>query len=62
MRFAKLEMNIIVAFFLAYFKDIELCDEQGKPTSQLPAVDRNRHTAHKPDETVFLKYNVRADQ
>ena len=56
MRFAKLEMNLIVAFFLAYFDDIQLCDDNGNPTSKLPAVDRNRHTAHKPNERVFLKY------
>lgn len=62
MRFAKLEMNIILAFFLAYFDDIELCDERGNRTSKLPAVDRNRHTAHKPDEQIYLKYKVRIEK
>lgn len=56
MRFAKLEINLIVAFFVAYFDNIQLCDERGNPTSKLPAVDRNRHTAHLPDERIYLKY------
>ena len=61
MRFAKLEINIIVAFFLAYFDEITLSDEQGRPTDKIPPVNRNRHTAHKPDEHIYLKYKVRKD-
>lgn len=59
MRFAKIEMSIIVAFFVAYFDDIQLCDEDGNPTDQLPKIDRNRHTAHKPHGKIYLKYRVR---
>ena len=59
MRFAKLEINIIVAFFLAYFDELRLSDEQGRPTNNIPPKNRNRHTAHKPDEDVYLKYRVR---
>lgn len=59
MRFAKLEINIIVAFFLAYFDDVRLADEQDNSTDKLPPTDLNFHTAHKPKERVYLKYKVR---
>ena len=59
MRFAKLEINLIVAFFLAYFSDIQLSDKQGNITNKIPPVNRNRHTAHKPDENIYIKYKVR---
>ena len=58
MRFAKLEINLIVAFFLAYFDEIQLCDEKGNSTSKIPAVNRNSTTATRPDERVFLGYKV----
>ena len=60
MRFAKLENNLIVAFFLAYFDNIQLSDGQGNITTRIPSVNRNRHSAHKPDENIYLKYQVRA--
>lgn len=59
MRFAKLENNLIVAFFLAYFKDIKIADQKGNDTTRIPHTDRNHHTAHKPDGKTFLKYTVR---
>ena len=62
MRFAKLEMNIIIAFFLAYFDDIQLCDKVGNLVSTPPATDRNKHTASKPDEPIYLKYKVRTEK
>ncbi|KAF2769691.1 cytochrome P450 [Teratosphaeria nubilosa] len=58
MRFAKLENNMIVAFFLAYFDDIKLADENGRETDRVPPANRNRYTAHKPDEVVYLKYKL----
>lgn len=62
MRFAKIEMSMIVAFFVAYFTDIRLVDENGKPTEKLPQEDRNRHTAHKPSPRVYLKYRSRDEK
>ena len=59
MRFAKLEINIIVAFFLAYFDELQPADKDGNPREKLPPTDLNRHTAHKPEEHVYLKYKVR---
>ncbi|KAM3418058.1 hypothetical protein BST61_g6264 [Cercospora zeina] len=61
MRFAKLEINLIVAFFVAYFDNIQLLDEQKKPKTEAWFVDRNRHGSHKPEETVYLKYQVRQE-
>lgn len=58
MRFAKLENNIIVAFFMAYFDQVELCDEVGNHKDKVPKVNFNNHTAHKPDEKVYLKYRA----
>ena len=57
MRFAKLENNMIVAFFAAYF-DFQLTDKNGNRTKPSP-VDRNEHTAHKPHEPMYLKYSLR---
>lgn len=59
MRFAKLEQNIITAFFLAYF-DVSVCDSEGGPRmGKLPVTDKNRFTAHKPSEKVYLRYEVK---
>lgn len=58
MRFAKLENNIIVAFFTSYFDDVQLCDEVGNLVNKVPRVNFNNHTAHKPDEKIFLKYRA----
>ncbi|KAK5120820.1 hypothetical protein LTR85_005887 [Meristemomyces frigidus] len=60
MRFAKLENNLIVAFFLAYFDEIKLSDAKGNETTRIPPTNRNRHSAHKPDEKIYLKYKVAA--
>lgn len=51
MRFAKLEQNIIVAFWLAYF-DFEL----ERPTGDLPVSDKNAPSAQKPKEQVRIRY------
>lgn len=60
MRFAKLEQNIIIAYFLAYF-DFELCDHQGVTGLQPPEVNLNAYTASKPKQPVYVKYKVRKD-
>lgn len=61
MRFAKLEINLIVAFFLAYFDNIQLLDEHKKPKTRTWDVDRNRHGSYKPTETTYLGYRVRPE-
>lgn len=58
MRFAKLEMSIITALFAATF-DWELVDVEGKPMKELPAIDRQKPSAHKPHTPVRLRYTVR---
>ncbi|KAK3073790.1 hypothetical protein LTR53_004314 [Teratosphaeriaceae sp. CCFEE 6253] len=58
MRFAKLEMAVILAFFVAYFDDFVVSDAQGNETSRIPPPNRNFHTAHKPDEKVYLGYKT----
>lgn len=58
MRFAKLENNIITAFWMAAFKDMQLVDKKGK-ASGLPAVDRNLHSAAKPTQKVYINYKLR---
>jgi len=54
MRFAKLEMNVIIAHFLAMF-DYNLCDHRGEKVHELPKVDQNAHSASKPNKPVYFK-------
>lgn len=58
MRFAKLEMSIIGALFVAMF-DFRLFDDQGNKVDRAPFTSRNRHSAAKPDEQLRLRYTVR---
>jgi sterol 14-demethylase len=58
MRFAKLEQNIITAYFLATF-DFYLQDKNGVRLSVPPKVDLNRHSAHKPRDGMLLKITTR---
>lgn len=58
MKFAKLEQNIIVAFFLAMF-DFGLSDEEGNPVDSPPPVDLNMYSSWKPDDPIFLKLRAR---
>jgi hypothetical protein len=60
MRFAKLEMNVIIAYFLATFDEYHLCDRAGEAVRGLPPVDVEGHTAIKPVRPVFLKLHPRA--
>ncbi|WPG98355.1 Hypothetical protein R9X50_00114400 [Acrodontium crateriforme] len=59
MRFAKLENNMLVSFFLAYFDEITLADRNGNDTATLPRVNRNSPTAAKPLDPIWLKYKVK---
>lgn len=58
MRFAKLEMAVIVAMFSAMF-DWEYLDGEGRVMTEAPVVDRDRLLAHKPAHPVRLRYTVR---
>ncbi|XPS91751.1 Sterol 14-alpha-demethylase [Ascochyta lentis] len=58
MRFAKLEQNIITAYFLASF-DFSLADESGKTLSVPPKVDQNGHSASKPKDPPYLRVSTR---
>jgi sterol 14-demethylase len=54
MRFAKLEQNIITAYFIASF-DFHLEDKRGNRMTTAPMIDFNRHSAHKPKIPPFLR-------
>jgi len=62
MRFAKLEQNIILSYFLALF-DFELCDAEGKRIDKIPDnwENHNGWNAAKPDQSLKLKYSLRKD-
>jgi hypothetical protein len=57
-QFAKLEMNLIVAYFLATF-DYELTDGEGRSTTETPEVNMNCYVPAKPEIKVCLKYRRR---
>ncbi len=61
MRFAKLESNIITAFFLATF-EYSVCGADGEDLASLPPIDMNSWAAAKPSSPVFLKYRLREKQ
>ncbi len=58
MRFAKLEMGIIAACFVAMF-DYELLDIHGDKLTSSPVTDRNEISASGPKEPVRLRYALR---
>jgi cytochrome P450 len=58
-RFAKLENNLVVAFFLAYFSEFELTDKRGSPIGCVPACDRDNYTPRKPTQGLCLKLKDR---
>ncbi|OLN96761.1 Obtusifoliol 14-alpha demethylase 1 [Colletotrichum chlorophyti] len=60
MRFAKLEMAVTTAIFVARF-DFHLVDGEGKRLDKVPedSVDRNTHSACKPRKRLYLKYTPR---
>ncbi|CBY02103.1 similar to cytochrome P450 [Plenodomus lingam JN3] len=60
MRFAKLEQNIILAYFVAAF-EFSLQDGNGRLLTVPPRVDYNRHSAHKPKERQYLKVSPRGE-
>lgn len=54
MRFAKLENNLITAYFVASF-DFHLEDKSGKKLDVAPMVDFNGHSAHKPKVPRYVR-------
>ena len=54
MRFAKLEQNLITAYFIASF-DFDLEDKRGNKMSDVVVMDFNRHSAHKPQKSHMLR-------
>lgn len=58
MRFAKLEQNIIAAYFLATF-DFNLEDRSGQVLAVAPKVDVNGHSAFKPKDPPYIRVSVR---
>lgn len=60
LQFAKLEQNIIGAYFLARF-DYEVVDAKGAPIAELPPLDRNVHSTGKPPVRSYLRYWKRED-
>ena len=61
MKFAKLEMNIIIAHFLATFDEYHLCDRTGEVVRGLPKVNVEGHGASKPSRPVYLKVHRREE-
>lgn len=60
MKFAKLEQNIITAFFCTMF-DFHLADKNGNRVAETVKVNTNKYNASKPDKTMYLKYTLRED-
>jgi len=58
MKFAKLEMFIIIATFVAMF-DYTLEDVNGKTIQGPPPVDRSGHASAKPATPMRLRYKLR---
>ena len=54
-QFAKLEQNLITAFFLANF-DYILSDKSGNLVTSTPPVNFNGHSAQKPTQHIYLKF------
>lgn len=61
MRFAKLEMALITAYWVGMF-DFEFSDKDGNRIVPLPSaliMDRNNHSAKKPEKNMYLRYKLR---
>lgn len=58
-RFAKLEMAVMISMFVAHF-DYHLVDAEGNPTvTTADMMDRSQHQVHRPTRPVFVKYEPR---
>ena len=61
MRFAKLEQNIITAFFCTMF-DFHLEDDAGNRLAETVKVNSNNYSASPPDRPMYLGYAAREEQ
>ncbi|KAI1478870.1 cytochrome P450 [Daldinia eschscholtzii] len=62
MRFAKLEITIIMAYFIALFEFELASDVHGTPTTTRPPLpNRNDHFSTKPKQPGYLRYRPRSD-
>ncbi|KAK5657428.1 hypothetical protein OQA88_3000 [Cercophora sp. LCS_1] len=59
MKFAKLEMYIIVAMFASMF-DYTLENGNGMPLKDVPPIDRSKHGSCKPPTPLRLRYKLRS--
>ncbi|KAI0193553.1 cytochrome P450 6A1 [Xylaria flabelliformis] len=62
MKFAKLEMALITAYWVGLF-DFEFSDKDGNhivPDTS-PIMNRNLHSAKKPEKNMYLRYKLRED-
>jgi cytochrome P450 len=58
MRFAKLEMSLVLGYFVAAF-DFETVERDGKKMKELPQVDQEGHAASRPVREMWLKVGRR---
>ncbi|KXT11204.1 hypothetical protein AC579_10012 [Pseudocercospora musae] len=54
-RFARLEINMIIAFWFGYFAEFEHLDAAGNKASKAPASNNNQVGTHRPPSKVYLK-------
>ena len=58
MRFAKLEMSVVLAHFIAAFEFVSV-EKDGTKIEKLPRVDQNRHATCRPSRPVYLQVHKR---
>jgi cytochrome P450 len=58
MRFAKLEMSLVVGYFVAAF-EFQTVEKDGSRMIELPRVDQNGHAASRPTRPMWLKLEKR---
>jgi len=49
---------MIIATFMATY-NYKICDANGNETTKVPSTDLNSHSAHKPKDKVYIKYEKR---
>lgn len=58
-QFAKMEMNMLLAFFVAKF-DYQLVEADGTPTTRVPEIDNEAWAVHKVEDPVYFKLSERS--
>lgn len=54
-----METNILVAFSVAYFSEVQVVDDAGRATDRVPAWNRNDRHVPRPKEPCFMKFQLR---